>query len=118
MSNGNSTMKKMLLGLVVLALLSPVGVILPDMFKAGSAWGEWGPDEIGKMVGYVPQGMKNLADLWQAPMPDYSFKGWEEKGAQNAEPGLRNFSSCGHGHYRRDCPALWKNRASEGIDDP
>ncbi len=80
MSNGNSTMKKMLLGLVVLALLSPVGVILPDMFKAGSAWGEWGPDEIQKMVGFVPQGMKNLADLWQAPMPDYSFKGWEEKG--------------------------------------
>lgn len=80
MSNGNSTMKKMLLGLVVLAILSPVGVILPDMFKAGSAWGEWGPDEIGKMVGYVPQGMKKLADLWQAPMPDYSFKGWEEKG--------------------------------------
>ncbi len=73
-------MKKMLLGLVVLALLSPVGVILPDIFKAGSAWGEWGPDEIGKMVGYVPQGMQKVADIWQAPMPDYAFKGWEEKG--------------------------------------
>ena len=66
MSNGNSTMKKMLLGLVVLALLSPVGVILPDMFKAGSAWGEWGPDEIQKMVGFVPQGMQKVADMWKA----------------------------------------------------
>ena len=45
MSNGNSTMKKMLLGLVVLALLSPVGIIIPDKVKAGSAWGEWGTDE-------------------------------------------------------------------------
>ena len=80
MSNGNSTMKKMLLGLVVLALLSPVGVILPDMFKAGSAWGEWDTNEIQKMVGFVPQGMQKVADLWKAPMPDYSFKGWEEKG--------------------------------------
>ena len=80
MSNGNSTMKKMLLGLVVLALLSPVGIIIPDKVKAGSAWGEWGTDEIQKMVGFVPQGMKKLADLWQAPMPDYGFKGWEEKG--------------------------------------
>ena len=80
MRNEISTMKKMLLGLVVLALLSPVGVILPDIFKAGSAWGEWGPDEIGKMVGYVPQGMQKVADIWKAPMPDYAFKGWEEKG--------------------------------------
>jgi hypothetical protein len=80
MSNTTSTMKKMLLGLVVLALLSPAGVILPHVFKAGCAWGEWGPDKIGKMVGYVPQGMKKLASTWQAPMPDYAFKGWEGKG--------------------------------------
>jgi cobalt/nickel transport protein len=80
MSNGNSTLKKMFLGLVVLALLSPVGIIIPDKVKAGSAWGEWGTDEIQKMVGFVPQGMQKLADLWQAPMPDYAFKGWEEKG--------------------------------------
>jgi cobalt/nickel transport protein len=80
MSNGNSTMKKMLLGLVVLALLSPVGIIIPDKVKAGSAWGEWGTDEIQKMVGFIPQGMQKVADIWQAPMPDYAFKGWEEKG--------------------------------------
>ncbi len=80
MSNTTSTIKKMWLGLMVLALLSPVGIIIPDKFHAGSAWGEWGTDEIQKMVGFVPQGMQKVADIWQAPMPDYSFKGWEEKG--------------------------------------
>ncbi len=75
-----STINKMWLGLAVLAILSPVGLILPDRFKAGAAWGEWGPDEIEKMLGYVPQGMKKLAELWQAPMPDYAFKGWDSLG--------------------------------------
>ena len=68
------------IGLGVFALLSPLGLILPDHFKAGSAWGEWGSDEIEKLVGYIPQGMKHLSELWNAPMPDYAFKGWEEKG--------------------------------------
>jgi hypothetical protein len=71
---------KLWIGLMVLILLSPLGLILPEHFKAGSAWGEWGADEIQKLVGYVPQGFKKLADLWNAPMPDYAFKGWEEKG--------------------------------------
>jgi hypothetical protein len=75
-----STTKKLWIGLIVLALLSPVGIIIPDKLKAGSAWGEWGTDEIQKMVGFVPQGMQKLADIWQAPMPDYSFKGWDNMG--------------------------------------
>jgi cobalt/nickel transport protein len=80
MSNKMSTTKKLWIGLIVLALLSPVGIIIPDKLKAGSAWGEWGTDEIQKMVGFVPQGMQKLADIWQAPMPDYSFKGWDNMG--------------------------------------
>jgi cobalt/nickel transport protein len=75
-----STTQKLWLGLVILALLSPVGIIIPDKVKAGSAWGEWGADEIQKMVGFAPQGMQKLADIWKAPMPDYALKGWEEKG--------------------------------------
>ena len=68
------------IGLGIFILLSPLGLILPDRFKAGSAWGEWGADEMEKLVGYVPQGLKHLSELWNAPMPDYAFKGWEEKG--------------------------------------
>jgi len=70
---------KLWIGLVVLVILSPLGLILPEYFKAGAAWGEWGADEIESLVGYIPNGLKKLADLWNAPMPDYAFRGWEEK---------------------------------------
>lgn len=80
MSKNISTLKKMWIGLGVLALLSPLGLILPAKMKAGAAWGEWGTDEIGKMLGYVPRGMKKFAEFWQAPMPDYTFKGWDGLG--------------------------------------
>jgi len=75
-----NTNKKMLAGIGVLILLSPLGLILPEHFRAGSAWGEWGSDEMRKMVGYVPAGLSKLAELWKAPLPDYAFPGWEEKG--------------------------------------
>jgi hypothetical protein len=71
---------KLWIGLAILILLSPLGLFLPEHFKAGSAWGEWGTEEIQKMVGYIPQGLKKLAALWNAPIPDYAIKGWEEKG--------------------------------------
>jgi cobalt/nickel transport protein len=67
--------KKLWIGLFVLTLLTPLGVILPEKFKAGGAWGEWGPEELERLVGYVPEGLKRLADLWKAPVPDYNFGG-------------------------------------------
>jgi len=63
----------------VLIVLSPLGLLLPDHFKAGSAWGEWGADEMRELVGYIPKGLEKLSSLWSAPIPDYAFKGWEEK---------------------------------------
>ena len=63
------TITKFLIGLVVLIILSPLGVILPEHFKAGSAWGEWGSDEMQKLVGYVPTGLAKLSGLWSAPLP-------------------------------------------------
>ncbi|MFH1540950.1 MAG: PDGLE domain-containing protein [Elusimicrobiota bacterium] len=71
---------KLWIGLMILVILSPLGLILPEYFKAGSAWGEWGVEEMQKLVGYIPQGLEKLSELWSAPMPDYAFKGWEEKG--------------------------------------
>jgi hypothetical protein len=71
---------KLWIGLGVLIVLSPLGLLLPELFKAGGAWGEWGIDELGKLVGYVPKGLEKLAPLWNAPLPDYAFKGWEGKG--------------------------------------
>ena len=71
---------KLWVGLGILIVLSPLGLLLPDRFKAGDAWGEWGTDGIKELVGYIPQGLEKLSSLWSAPMPDYAFKGWEEKG--------------------------------------
>ncbi len=74
------TTAKLWIGVVILILLSPLGLALPEYFKAGDAWGEWGLDSINEYAGYIPQGLEKLSSLWSAPIPDYAFKGWEEKG--------------------------------------
>jgi hypothetical protein len=71
---------KVLIGFGVLALASPLGLWLPAKFKAGSAWGEWGSDEIKELVGYVPEGFEKLSSLWHAPLHDYAFRGMEHAG--------------------------------------
>ncbi|MDD5354906.1 MAG: cobalamin biosynthesis protein, partial [bacterium] len=58
---------KLWIGIVVLIVLSPLGLLLPEHFKAGNAWGEWGVDEMRKLVGYIPRGLAKLSGLWQAP---------------------------------------------------
>ncbi len=67
--------KKLWIGLFILALLTPLGIILPERFNSGGAWGEWGPEELEKLIGYVPEGLKKLSELWKAPVPDYNFGG-------------------------------------------
>jgi len=67
--------KKLWIGLLVMALLTPLGILLPDRFKAEGAWGEWSTEKLEKLVGYVPEGLKKLADLWKAPVADYNFGG-------------------------------------------
>lgn len=74
------TTAKLWIGIGILILLSPLGLFLPQHFKAGDAWGEWGGDAIKELVGYIPQGLEKLSTLWSAPIPDYAFKGWEERG--------------------------------------
>jgi hypothetical protein len=69
---------KLWIGIAVLIILSPLGLILPEYFKAGAAWGEWGVDRIKEMAGFVPQGLEKLAGLWKAPIPDYAFKGCQD----------------------------------------
>ncbi len=53
----------------VLALAAPLGLL-----ASGTAWGEWGVDELQKMgLGFIPQGLQKLAGWWPAPLPDYGF---------------------------------------------
>lgn len=71
---------KLWLGIGILVMLTPLGLMLPEYFKAGTAWGEWGTKELSKLLGYIPRGLEKLSGLWNAPIPDYAFQGWEEKG--------------------------------------
>jgi len=67
------TIKKLWIGMIVLIILTPIGLVLPSAFKAKTAWGEWGIEEIKKLVGYIPQGFERLASLWKAPMQGYEI---------------------------------------------
>ncbi|MCR4436787.1 MAG: cobalt transporter CbiM [Clostridiales bacterium] len=65
-----------LYGLIAaLICLSPLGLL-----ATGTAWGEWGSDEIaqvvsgGKALGFTPQGMKN-GFSFESLIPDYAVKG-------------------------------------------
>jgi len=71
------TITKLWILIIILVILVPIGLILPEYFKAGAAWGEWSPEEIGVFIGYVPKGLERLSSFWHAPIPDYAFKGWE-----------------------------------------
>lgn len=66
---------KLWIGLMILVILSPLGIILPARFNAGSAWGEWSAQEIQKLTGHAPSGMAEHAGKWKAPMPGYAFQG-------------------------------------------
>jgi cobalt/nickel transport protein len=67
--------KKLWIGLLIMALLTPIGIYLPEKFRSGDAWGEWGSGKLKEVLGYVPEGLKKLADLWKAPVRDYNFGG-------------------------------------------
>ncbi len=59
----------------VLIVATPLGLL-----AAGTAWGEWGADEIagivtnGTALGYTPEGLAN-GWVFNSPMPDYTLGG-------------------------------------------
>jgi cobalt/nickel transport protein len=64
---------KLWIGLLILTLLSPIGIVLPMVFDAEDAWGEWSVETIEKLIGFIPEKLKTNADLWKAPVPDYNL---------------------------------------------
>lgn len=63
------TTTKLWIGIGILAVLSPLGLILPKLFHASNSW------------------EKKFLSLWNAPMPDYAPKGWEGKGLSHLSVG-------------------------------
>lgn len=72
---GIGTIGKLWIGIGILALLTPLGLLIPRWSGAEGAWGEWGLHEIAKIAGFVPAGMKRLAETWKAPLPGYAVPG-------------------------------------------
>ena len=70
-----SRSKKLWIGIAVLVILSPLGLILPAWLGAGTAWGEWSAEELQQLTGHMPAGMQRLGDMWRAPVPDYGSAG-------------------------------------------
>jgi cobalt/nickel transport system permease protein len=54
-------------GFAGLVLLTPLGAL-----AQGTAWGEWGAEELRATLGYVPAGLERLGGLWTAAVPDYA----------------------------------------------
>lgn len=71
---------KLWLALGVFILLSPLGLI-----ATGTAFGEWGLDELPEEVGFIPAGLEKFADFWtKSPLPDYGVPGLDAGFAQSA----------------------------------
>ena len=66
------TSKRLWIGLGVLIILTPLGLL-----ASGTAWGEWGTDELFAMFGFVPERMEGLMNFWYSLLPDYAIAGME-----------------------------------------
>lgn len=60
----------LLLGVLIAAV--PLGLI-----AQGTAWGEWGSEEIASQIGYTPSGMLN-GFSFESLLPDYSLAGFPD----------------------------------------
>jgi cobalt/nickel transport system permease protein len=54
-------------GFAVLILFTPIGLL-----ASGTAWGEWGANEMKARLGFVPEGFAKLGGVWSAAMPGYA----------------------------------------------
>jgi cobalt/nickel transport system permease protein len=81
---GWAALRPMWIGLAALMIVTPLGLL-----AAGTAWGEWGPDDFNKPQARqaiaaasrevappqnAPSGVERLSAIWTAPIPDYAPK--------------------------------------------
>ena len=89
---GSFRLKPLIIGLVLLLVCTPLGLL-----ATGTAWGEWGSEEVGEEIGYVPGGMERFFGLWGGFLPDYAFPENEEAAAieNDAASGAENETVAG-----------------------
>jgi cobalt/nickel transport system permease protein len=65
--------RKLWWGVAGLMILSPLGLL-----AQGTAWGEWGAEQVSKLVGFIPAGLAHLSESWSHTLlPDYALPGPE-----------------------------------------
>ncbi len=62
--------RNLAIGIILLIILTPLGIL-----AAGTAFGEWAPEELKDRLGFVPPGLDQLSRLWNAPLSGYSIPG-------------------------------------------
>jgi cobalt/nickel transport system permease protein len=68
-SAGIGKLRRLWVVLLVLAVVSPLGLLAP-----GTAWGEWGTEELTKMgLQAIPVGIARLSGIWGAPLQNYNL---------------------------------------------
>jgi cobalt/nickel transport system permease protein len=55
-------------GLLLLIIFTPLGLL-----AAGTAYGEWAPEELKQRIGFMPPGLEKLSGIWNAPLSGYSI---------------------------------------------
>ena len=71
---GWSVSRRLWVVVATLMVLSPLGLL-----AAGTAWGEWSPEDLVSGTGntpvlaQAPAGLARLAEFWKAPLADYSL---------------------------------------------
>lgn len=66
-------LKKIWAGVIALVILSPLGLL-----ASGTAWGEWSPGELKKLIGYIPKGISEATGSRFNVLPGYSISGWDK----------------------------------------
>jgi hypothetical protein len=74
-----NTQKKLWIGLAILIVLTPLGLL-----AEGTAFGEWGSEDLQKELGYIPSGIEAGENLWHSLFPDYTVGGFEGNFLQSA----------------------------------
>lgn len=74
-----NTQKKLWIGLAILIILAPLGLL-----AEGTAFGEWGSEELQKELGYIPSGIAAGENLWHSIFPGYTVAGFEGSFLQSA----------------------------------
>ncbi|AFM39284.1 ABC-type Co2+ transport system, permease component [Desulfosporosinus acidiphilus SJ4] len=79
-SAGGFHYRKLIIGLIILAVLSPLGLL-----ASGTAWGEWGGEELQDKVGFIPGGLQKFGDFWRHTLlKDYGVSGYDHTFWQQA----------------------------------